>query len=328
MGPGTLQKVLDRLPSFKCPSLLVGPETGDDAGVFKIDDNLALVQTLDFFTPVVDDPYTFGAIAAANSLSDVYAMGGEPLTVMNIVGFPSCTLPIEVLGEILRGGADKIKESGAILVGGHTVEDKEPKYGLSVTGRVHPERVITNSGAQAGDYLILTKSLGVGIVVTSIKGGLATSETTQEAINQMAFLNKQACEVMIHFGVKGATDVTGFGLIGHAVEMAKASKVSIELYPNKLPLITGAIELARMGMIPAGAYQNREYFSALVEGSPKEEIMDVLYDPQTSGGILMAVTEDKVEAVLQELHQTGVSMSTVVGKVLPKGEKEIYLREE
>ena len=267
--------------------------TSDDAGVFLLNDTTALIQTVDFITPVVDDPYAFGRIAAANSLSDVYAMGGEPLTAMNIVCFPSCELPMEILNEVLKGGADAVAESGASLVGGHSVDDLELKYGLSVTGVVHPGRVITNASARPGDLLVLTKPLGTGFVTTAIKGGMASPGASERAIEVMSRLNAEASEAMIEAGAHACTDVTGFGLAGHALEMARASGVTIEIWIDRLPLLhPHALDYANMGLVPAAAYRNRDFVSSDIEwnlsGHPLEMF---LYDPQTSGGLLISLPE-------------------------------------
>ena len=302
-------------------------DTSDDAAVYKLSETTALIQTLDFFTPVVDDPYTFGQIAASNSLSDVYAMGGNPLTAMNIVCFPSC-LPVEILGEILKGGADKIIEAGALLVGGHTVEDDEPKYGLSVSGLVDPNRVLTNSGARVGDLLILTKPVGLGVLNTAIKADIATREQTDEAIKTMITLNKYSIEAIRHLDISACTDITGFGFIGHAYEVAKGSEVSLEIDSGNIPLLTGAIELAAMGIIPAGMYANKKHVVSEVKELTTIDtaIMDLLYDPQTSGGLLIAISEKDLEAATTALSQAARNPWAVVGRVVEKGEYTIYIK--
>lgn len=274
--------------------LLVGLDTSDDAAVYQIDDSRAIVQTLDFFTPIVDDPYTFGAIAAANSLSDVYAMGGVPLTAMNIVCFPNCLEPW-VLTEILRGGADKMKEAECLLVGGHTVEDDEPKYGLSVLGMVHPDKVWKNSSAKPGDVLVLTKPLGAGILNTALKGGIVTPQDEEytHVTECMGHLNKYAAEKLMDFTVHAVTDITGFGLLGHAFEMAEGSFCTLEIAANRVPVITKAKEYAQMGLVPAGAYANRKYAGdAVYAEGVSDTTMDLLYDPQTSGGLLISMPQD------------------------------------
>lgn len=274
------------------PNLLVGTETADDAAVYRLNDTTALVQTLDFFTPIVDDPYTFGKIAAANSLSDVYAMGGRPVTAMNIVCFPK-DMDIEVLGEILKGGQEKMIEAGCLLVGGHTVEDDEPKYGLSVTGLVHPDAVWTNAGSQPGDVLVLTKPIGAGVLNTALKGGMirADEPNFERAVTMMAHLNKAAAEKLDGLTVHAVTDITGFGLLGHAAEMAQGAKAVFTIKADAVPVLAGAEEFAAMGMVPAGAYANRDYAEALVEAEESVRVvtMDLLYDPQTSGGLLVSL---------------------------------------
>ena len=285
--------------------------------MYKISDEIALIQTVDFFTPIVDDPFMFGQIAAANALSDVYAMGGRPLCAMNIAGFPAQTMDIGVLHEILRGGLEKLREAGAALAGGHTVEDPELKYGLSVTGIVHPNRVITNQGARPGDRLILTKPLGTGIVNTAIKGELASEAAITEIVASMATLNRAAAEVMARYEVHACTDITGFGLVGHIGEMVAGLTVSARLSAARLPYFAPAIEYAAMGLLPAGLHRNRDYCTAttIVEEGVPLEISDLLYDPQTSGGLLIAVAEHDGEPLLRGLHDAGVSSATIVGVV-------------
>jgi len=312
---------LCHLPKFESDRLLVGLDTSDDAAVYKLNEETALIQTLDFFTPIVDDPYQFGQIAAANALSDVYAMGGVPLIALNIVAFPNC-LPIEVLGEILRGGADKVKEAGALLVGGHSIEDNEPKYGLSVTGTVHPDKVLANSSAKPGDVLILTKPVGLGILNTCIKEEMLDSNLVEEAIRVMATLNKVAAELMIETGANACTDITGFGLIGHALEMAEGSKVSIELDSHRVPVMEGALENARMGLVPAGTYKNRDYAGERVRIDPtiSEAMIDVLYDPQTSGGLLISLEPERAQ-ILEALY--GEKLQTAFARVGRVTERQV-----
>lgn len=302
----------------------MGIDTSDDAAVYKIDEDKAVILTTDFFTPIVDDPYTFGQIAAANSLSDVYAMGGRPVTAMNIVCFPTC-LPMDILKEILRGGAEKVAEAGAIVIGGHSVEDDEPKFGLSVMGMVHPQKVTANSGAKPGDMLILTKPLGIGILNTAIKADLTDESTYKKAVESMSYLNKDACEAMIKVGVNGCTDVTGFGFLGHAYEMAEASNVSLEIWSDYLPIIKESVEFAKMGIIPAGAYNNEGYMGEHVyfAESIKQEIRDIMYDPQTSGGLLISVPEENSEKLMEELRKNNKTDFNLVGKVITKGEHAI-----
>lgn len=299
------------------PNLLVGRETSDDAGVYKLRDDLALIQTLDFFTPIVNDPYRFGQIAAVNALSDVYAMGGRPLTAMNIVCFPKKTLEKSVLKEILKGGLEKIHEAGALLVGGHSVDDVELKYGLSVTGIIHPDKVMTNAGARPGDRLILTKPIGTGIIATALKGKAASKEAEAAMIKVMCELNKTAAEAMQEVGAHACTDITGFGLLGHALEMATASKCAITLTASLVPIIPYALEYAQMGMIPGGTHANRNYChrSLTIASSIPAYLLDILSDAQTSGGLLISVPADRAQHLLEKLHQQGLKDSSLIGEV-------------
>lgn len=299
--------------------LLVGTETSDDAAVYQVSEELAVIQTVDFFTPVADDPYVFGQIAAANALSDVYAMGGEPKLALNLAAFPNC-LDIEILGEILRGGADKVMEAGAVLAGGHTISDEEPKYGLCVTGFVHPQKMWKNYGAEPGDVLILTKPLGSGILSTAVKGELAAEKEIQEAVKAMTTLNKYAAELAHGFDVHSCTDVTGFGLAGHAMEMAKGSGKTLVINTEKLPVLSGAQEYAEMGLIPAGAYRNREYLEEDIESRICGWREDLLFDPQTSGGLLLAVTPETAGKLMEKLSGLELS-SAVIGEVTEKQKK-------
>lgn len=286
-----------------------------------------MIQTLDFFTPVVDDPYLFGQIAAANALSDVYAMGGIPKVALNIVCFPNCLDP-EILSEILRGGADKVLEAGAVLVGGHSVQDDEPKYGLSVTGFVHPGKIYRNYGCVPGDVLILTKPLGTGIVNTAVKAQMASPEAEAEAAKVMASLNRKAAEAAASFHVHACTDVTGFGLLGHCREMAEAGGVTLELYPKETAFLREAMAYARMGLVPAGAYRNREFAGHYLDPENVEEVyLDLLSDPQTSGGLLLSVPEEETPELLRALKRAGVETEvSVVGRVFAKQDKLIRLR--
>ena len=299
--------------------------TSDDASVYKITEDLALVQTLDFFTPVLDDPYLYGQIAAANSLSDVYAMGGEPKLAMNIACFPK-DLPKEVIKQILLGSHDKVKEANALVIGGHTVEDKEPKFGLSVTGFIHPKDVVTNCNAKPGDVLILTKPLGLGILNTGIKAGLVSQEGYNTAVFVMTQLNKFSKDAMMKVGVNSCTDITGFGLLGHAYEMAEGSNVTIKLFSSSVPVIEEAISLARMGIIPAGAYRNMEYVKKQVEVSDKtaQEIIDCMCDPQTSGGLLISVEKSKADLLLNELKNSPTPYG-LVGEVTERQDCRIIV---
>jgi len=295
----------------------------DDAGVYKITDDIAIIQTVDFFTPIVDDPYWFGQIAAANALSDVYAMGGVPKTAMNLVAFPLKDMDMSVLRQIIQGGLDKMKEAGVVLVGGHSVEDSELKYGLSVTGFVHPDRVLTKKALQAGDRLILTKPLGTGIINTAIKGELASGEAIKFVTHLMAALNRDAAQVMESFPVHACTDITGFGLIGHIAEMVVDSDFGISLWSEKIPIIPEAFDYAAMGLVPAGAYKNREFREDMVDTSPsvKQSVLDILYDPQTSGGLLICVDRENAGDLVNELKEKRISNCAVIGEVLsvPKG---------
>jgi selenide,water dikinase len=286
-------------------NVIVGIEGFEDAGVYRITDEIALVQTIDFFTPVVDDPYWFGQIAAANALSDIYAMGAVPKTAMNIVCFSPKTYGVDTLREIIRGGIDKIREAGASLMGGHSVQDEEIKYGLSVTGLVHPEKILRNEGALPGDVLILTKPLGTGILNTAIKADLVAEDVLKRLIAVMAQLNDKAAEVMRLVRTHAATDVTGFGLVGHLSEMIK-DHVGVELYPDRLPYFGQVAELCRSGFVPAGLYRNRDFYRPCVSGSTKDFLYDLLFDPQTSGGLLMAVHPDDLEIFAAIAHEKGV----------------------
>jgi selenide,water dikinase len=315
VGPAALAYVLRLMPAPTSPNLLVGTNTSDDAGVFRLSDDLALVQTVDFFAPVVDDPYWFGAIAAANALSDVYAMGGRPLTALNITAFPSAILSLDVLAEILRGGADKMREAGVTLVGGHTLDDEEPKYGLAVTGLIHPDRIITNAGARAGDRLVLTKPLGVGIATTAIKRGVASGHLRDQVTAQMATLNGPASEVMIEAGAHAATDITGFGLLGHLGEMALASGLAATIHADAVPFLPGVLELAAEGVVPGGTLRNLEWLGDRVSFDPMigEPLRLALGDAQTSGGLLIAVDPTAENALLEALQRCGVVGTTIGG---------------
>lgn len=295
-------------------NLIVGIDTSDDAAVYKLNDEMATIQTLDFFTPIVDDPYTFGQIAAANSLSDVYAMGGKPIVALNIVCFPNC-LNMNILGEILRGGADKVLEAGAVIVGGHTVQDDEPKYGLSVTGIVHPDKVLKNYGSETGDILILTKPIGLGIINTAIKAKIASKEAYEKAVKVMAYLNKYAGEIITDYHITSCTDITGFSLIGHAYEMAEPSKKTFRIFKDAIPFIKEAKEYASMGLIPAGCYENKRYLEGKYLLNNVESWMeDILFDPQTSGGLLISCKEKDYIDILTRLENLEVE-SAVIGRV-------------
>ncbi len=303
----------------------MGIETADDAGVYKINETTALIQTVDFFSPIVDDPYLFGQIAAANSLSDVYAMGGQPLTALNIVAFPICRLDPKVLLDILQGGYDKVTEAGAVIVGGHTVDDNEPKYGLSVTGIGHPDKIITNANAQLGDMLLLTKPIGTGVLATAARAELFPDGVAASA-KSMATLNRSAAEVMAQYPVHACTDITGFGLLGHLYEMASSSKMQMEIVSGSIPLLLEAAQAAAMGLVPVGAYTHREYLKTItIDRSVPENIIDLCFDPQTSGGLLISVPPSHAEKMLVDLHQAGLKQAAVIGRVTKAGRGEIYV---
>jgi selenide, water dikinase len=306
------------LPIPKDPRVLVGLDTSDDAGVYQLSDDVALVQTVDFFTPIVDDPFTFGQIAVANALSDVYAMGGTPLTGMNLVAFPIKTLPPSVLKEILLGGLSKMKEAGVALVGGHSIEDPEIKYGLAVTGVVHPNKILTNAQAKPGDKLVLTKPLGTGIISTALKAKMASEEAVRKIVESMATLNRAASEWMKKFGAHACTDITGFGFIGHALEMATASQVGMVLQAQAVPVFPEAMEYAKLGLIPGGAYSNRDFFSCRVEidSSVLPLLVDIFYDPQTSGGLLISLPSGEAEEFVATLKKEKDIGSWIVGEIV------------
>ena len=301
VGAGELSELLEGLKVHQDPNLLVGYDKSDDASVYRISEELALVQTVDFFPPIADDPYTFGAIAAANALSDVYAMGGEPKLALNVMAVPE-DMPREAVHAILRGGYDKAYEAGAIITGGHSIYDKEPKYGMAVTGFVHPDKLLTNAGARPGDVLIYTKPVGIGVLTAGIKGELVDEETRVYAQRLMTTLNKYARDIMVQYRVHACTDVTGFGMLGHLLEMAQGSGVEIHLDLSGISLIPQALELARLGVLPAGVYRNRHFAQDWVEdGGVELAVQDLLYDPQTSGGLMMAVDPQDVPALLEVL---------------------------
>lgn len=309
------------------PELLVGNETSDDAGVYQLTDEIALIQTVDFFTPIVDDPYMFGQIAAANALSDVYAMGGQPKTVLNIVGYPIKKLGADILADILRGAADKVKEAGAITIGGHSVDDQEPKFGLSVTGIVHPKKFWKNVGAIPGDMLILTKPIGVGILTTGVRRGAVTAEQEKEVTETMALLNKTAAEILTSFSPHAVTDVTGFGLLGHASEMARGSEVSFEIQMEQVPMLDGTYELSQNGVVPGGSKSNHKWVAEDVyyeQISMENQI--ILCDAITSGGLLVSLPSEEAQAYVERLHNAGLSYSAIIGKVAEKKEKLIYVK--
>ena len=309
--------MLARIPRWANENVLVGFDTADDAGVYKLSPECALVQTVDFFTPIVDDPYTFGAIAAANALSDVYAMGGNPISALSILAWPA-EGDLDQLAEVLKGGAEKIHEADCALLGGHSIKDDEVKFGYAVTGLIHPGAIKTNAGARPGDALVFTKRLGTGVISTALKQGIARESDVEAAVQSMLKLNREACQAMLAFEVHGCTDVTGFGLIGHAREMALASKVTMQIDPRAVQFLPGAVEYARLGAIPGGLKNNREFASACVEGD--SEFDDLLYDPQTSGGLLIAMPER--DAALLEKKLPGAYR---IGEVTEKQSKPIRL---
>jgi selenide, water dikinase len=308
-------QVLHDLPKFKDPDLLVGTETSDDAGVYRLRPDLAIVNTVDFFTPIVDDPYIFGQISATNSLSDVYAMGGEPRTCMNIVCFPKGKMDIEILGEILRGGAEKVKESGAVVIGGHSIIDEEIKFGMAVTGVIHPDKIMRNVGVQEGDALILTKPLGTGIITTALKKGKASEESVNEAVKSMTTLNAAASQVARKHAVHACSDVTGFGILGHALEMASGSGVTLVIESAKMPLLRSAPRLAEKGYITGGCKRNREYLNdkMIIDPAIREGLVEIALDPQTSGGLLIAVAKRNAAKLIDDLQAAGVNHATEVG---------------
>jgi len=306
---------LHELPKFRDPDLLVGTETADDAGVYRLRPDLAIVNTVDFFTPIVDDPYVYGQISATNSLSDVYAMGGEPKTCMNIVCFPKGKMDIEILGEILKGGAEKVKESGAVVVGGHSIIDEEIKFGMAVTGVIHPDKILRNVGVQEGDVIILTKPLGTGIITTALKKGKASEESVNEAVQSMTTLNATAAEVARKHPVHACSDVTGFGILGHALEMASGSDVTLVIESAKMPLLRGTPRLAEKGYITGGCKRNKDYLNdkMLIDKNIREGLVEAALDPQTSGGLLFAIARRHAAKLLEDLHAAGVSHAAEVG---------------
>jgi selenide,water dikinase len=320
-------QVLHSFPAFESPDLIVGTETSDDAGVFRLRPDLAIVNTVDFFPPIVDDPYTFGQIAAANALSDIYAMGAEPKTALNIVAFPKATLGLDVLGDILRGGAERVREAGAVVLGGHSIIDEELKYGLAVTGVVHPDRVIRNVGAEPGDALVLTKALGTGIITTALKRRKASRESVRAAVASMVALNRAASIVMRSFPVHACSDVTGFGLMGHAVEMAGAGAVTIVIEAAELPLLPGARRLAEKGFVTGGCKRNRHYLKdkITIDPSVADGLVEVALDPQTSGGLLIALPHGRASDLVARLHAEGVGAATIVAHATAREDVAVKL---
>ena len=325
VGAGTLVKLLDGFKTHTDPRLIVGYDKSDDASVYEINDDTALIQTTDFFPPIVDNPYLYGQIAAANAISDVYAMGGEPKLALNIMCITE-TMDKDIVQEILRGGYDKAYEAGVIITGGHTIHGAEPIYGLAVSGFVNPRNVLTNSGAKPGDAIILTKPLGIGIITTAAKGGLVEEELLNKAYIQMATLNKSARDIMVKYAVHSCTDVTGFSLLGHSLEMAQGSECSINLMVDRIPYHKEAYDFADMGFIPAGAYRNREYAEAFVKIADNIErpMIDICFDPQTSGGLLISVDGNDAGKALIEMQEAGIN-AEIIGSVSEKKDYPIYL---
>ena len=319
--------MLRQLPAFDHPDVIVGTETSDDAGVFRLRPDLAIVNTVDFFTPIVDDPFVFGQIAAANALSDVYAMGGDPITALNIVGFPKGRLELEILGEVLKGGAERAREAGVVVIGGHTIIDPELKYGMAVTGVIHPDRVIRNIGVKDGDALVLTKPLGTGIVTTALKQRKVSRANLRAAVRSMVLLNKTASRVASGFPVHACSDVTGYGLLGHAAEMAMGSGVTIALDSHVLPLLPGALRLAEGGFLTGGCRRNRAYLEdkVIVGRSVGAALEEVAFDPQTSGGLLIAVPAKTAKRLVTKLRAEGISAATIVGRAIARQGAWVYL---
>ncbi len=322
-----MAQVLRRLPRAGHPNLLVGHEHFDDAGVYRLGDSLAIVQTVDFFPPLVDDPYTFGRIAAANSLSDIYAMGGTPITALNIVGFPDKELDADVLSEILRGGDERVTAAGAVVVGGHSVRDAEVKFGLAVTGTIHPDRIVTNGGARPGDVLVLTKPIGSGILTSAAKAGKISEADLAEAIAVMVELNAGACQAMIDVGVSAATDITGFGLIGHAFEMATAGGATLRIEAGAVPLMQQTLDLARSGVLTRAHQSNLAFVGDQLDaGAVEPTLVSVLADAQTSGGLLISVPADKLDTLQARLRSAGVGGAAVIGQVIADDAARIVLQ--
>ncbi|MEJ2008254.1 MAG: selenide, water dikinase SelD [Acidobacteriota bacterium] len=319
MSPSILDSVLARLPKQSDPNVLIGFESADDAGVYLIAPDLALVQTVDFFTPIVDDPWTFGQIAATNALSDVYAMGGRPVSALSIVGFPNTGRDLDILEKIMQGGLAKMQEAGCSVIGGHSISDEEMKFGYAVTGVVDPRRVLVNRGARPGDRLVLTKRLGTGIIATALKKQKASEASVSASIESMRTLNRTASEVAHEFDVHAATDITGFGLLGHARGMAIASGVSLVFEPEHIEFFPGALDCSRQGFIPGGLKNNVEFLTGCVEFDPKvpQEVRNLLFDPQTSGGLLLVVGEKDSAALAGKLRECGIPAQQV-GKVVEK----------
>jgi len=327
ISPKQLEEILKYLPLPKDPNILVDIDTHDDAGVYRVNDDLALVLTTDFFPPVCSDPYEFGQIAAANSISDVYAMGGDPVLALNIMMFPAAKLPMEAYAEILKGGFDKATEAGVRIIGGHTIDDFPPKYGLAVVGYIHPQKIITNAGVRAGDSLILTKPIGTGVIMAGHRLGMVSENDLTEAKRLMKLLNKTGAELMKKYKIKGATDITGFGLAGHALKMAKASKVSIKIIMKDVPLIGNSYSLVDDGCIPGASFRNLDYAEKDIDFAPDLDynLKMLAFDAQTSGGLLFSAQAEKVKEILEDLRNAGLPESKVIGSASKQKEKLIYL---
>lgn len=325
MGPADLTQLFSSFSSHDDKNVLVGFDTSDDAGVYRLNDELAIVQTLDLITPIVDDPYVFGQIAAANSLSDLYAMGAKPITALNIVCFDKANLTLEILREIMSGGKNKIDEAGASLLGGHTVEDVEMKYGLSATGTLHPAKILQNSTAQDGDVLIAVKPFGIGVLSTAMKADMCDDSEQKEAIEAMLKLNDKASYIALKYNASACTDITGFGLLGHLSEMSR--DVSIEIFSSSIPLLSGSMKYAKMGLICGGSYKNRNFLASKIEmGNIDEELKMILFDAQTSGGLVFAVNERYANEAIKELVDAGYAKSAVIGVCKQKGERDLIVR--
>lgn len=329
VGAGQLAKLFEGFEAPRDPNLLVGFDHSDDAAVYRLRDDLAIVQTVDFFPPMVDDPYVFGQVAAANALSDVYAMGGTPITALNVMAVPE-SMPADTVRQILRGGFEKVVEAGASLAGGHSIYDDEPKYGMAVTGVLDPAKILRNDGARAGDALVYTKPLGIGIASTAVKGEVASRELEEAAVDAMTTLNRTASEVMLRYRTHACTDITGFAVMGHMLEMAEGAGLAAEIYPGAFELLPDVLDFAAMGILPSAVYRNRHFAEAHVEaGETPLALQDVLFDPQTSGGLMISVAQDDVQPLVADLAAAGVA-AHVVGRMLPAGavagEKRIFLR--
>ena len=312
---------------IKDPNVLVGMDAIDDAGVYRLSDSLALIQTIDYFTPIVDDPYIFGQIAAANALSDIYAMGGKPLTAMNVVCFPGTTMDMSILRAILEGGLATLRAAHCVLIGGHSVEDAELKYGMAVTGTIHPDNVLAKGNAQPGDKLILTKPLGTGIINTAIKAKMASESASAQVIQSMITLNKDASEIMQKIGVNACTDITGFGLLGHACEMLQQGTVEMVMHSASIPLFHEAEQYARKGLVPGGTQRNKNFRAHQIafESALPPETSDILFDPQTSGGLLIAVAETKTDQLLEKLREAGIKEAAIIGEVVSGKNRKIVV---